>query len=76
MAFRHRDVRNDARDGSPELQQRLVATVAKIKIPVFLFQAQNDYSLNPQKALGAEFTRLGKQYEAMVYPAHGTLVAL
>ena len=61
-------------DGSPELQQRLVATVAKIKIPVFLFQAQNDYSLNPQKTLVAEFTRLGKPHEAMVYPAHGTTV--
>lgn len=59
-------------DASPELQQRLVATVAKIKIPVLLFQAQNDYSLNPQMTLGAEFRRLGKPYEAMVYPAHGT----
>jgi dienelactone hydrolase len=58
-------------DASPELQQRLVATVAKIKIPVFLFQAQNDVSLNPQKVLGAEFKRLGKRYEEMVYPAHG-----
>jgi len=58
-------------DGSPELQQRLVATVAKIKIPVFLFQAQNDYSLNPQKVLGAEFKRMGKRYEEMVYPPHG-----
>ena len=61
-------------DASPELQQRLVATVAKIKIPVLLFQAQNDYSLNPQKTLVAEFARLGKPYEAMVYPAHGTTV--
>lgn len=59
-------------DGNPELQQRLVATVAKIKIPVLLFQAQNDYSLNPQKVLTAEFTRLGKPFEAMIYPAHGT----
>lgn len=61
-------------DGNPDLQERLLATVAKIKIPVFLFQAQNDYSLKPQQVLGAEFTRLGKQYEAMVYPAHGSTV--
>jgi dienelactone hydrolase len=59
-------------DGSPELQQRLVATVSKIKIPVLMFQAENDYSLNPQKVLGAEFKRLGKRYEEMVYPPHGT----
>ena len=42
---------------------------------MLLFQAQNDYSLNPQKTLVAEFARLGKTYEATVYPAHGTTAA-
>ena len=62
-------------DGSPELQQRLIATVAKIRIPVLMFQAQNDYSLNPQKTLGAEFLRLAKTYDSTVYPVHGTTAA-
>jgi dienelactone hydrolase len=58
--------------GSPALRTKLVAAVAKIQIPVFLLQAQNDYSLQPNKALAAEFDRQAKPYRMRTYSPFGS----
>lgn len=46
----------------------MVAAAAKIKIPVFLLQAENDLSTGPTTTIDAEFTRLGKPHKAVIYP--------
>ena len=56
-------------NGNPVLRDRLVKAVAKISIPMFLVQAENDATTAPTTTLGAEFARLGKPYKAMIYPA-------
>ncbi len=50
------------------LRARLEAGIAKIDIPVFLIQPPRDASLRPARELGAEFTRLKKDYRGKVWP--------
>jgi hypothetical protein len=58
-------------DGNPELQARLVRAVKGAKEPIFLLQAENDYSLGPSQALGPELERKGPPNRARVYPPFG-----
>jgi len=39
---------------------------------MFLFQAQNDFDLSPNKTLVEEMQSVGKSAELKVYPAFGT----
>src|SRR5262245_26657712 len=55
-------------NANPLLQQRLIAAVQKIEIPVFLIQPPKDASLEPSRVLGGEFQRLGKRYAGKIYP--------
>jgi carboxymethylenebutenolidase len=55
-------------DRNPPLRARLLAGVARIKIPVMLLQPPRDASLGPSRDLGAEFARLHKAYSGKVYP--------
>jgi dienelactone hydrolase len=55
-------------DHNAPLRARLIAGVAKIDIPVFLMQPPRDASLAPARDLGAEFTRLRKDYRGKVWP--------
>lgn len=54
-----------------ELQQRLVDTVRRARVPIFILQAQNDYHLGPSELLGPELRRKGAPNRARVYPAFG-----
>lgn len=56
---------------APALQAALLDAVRATTVPLFLIQAQNDYSLAPTYALGAELARLGKPHETRVYPPNG-----
>ncbi len=58
--------------GSRELRSALIEAMSRVTIPLFLIQAQNDFSLAPLYALGGELARLGKVHEARVYAANGT----
>jgi carboxymethylenebutenolidase len=58
-------------DGSPELRERLLATVRKITIPVMFLQAANDYSLVPTLAMADELSRLSKPNVRKIYPPVG-----
>jgi dienelactone hydrolase len=57
--------------GNPLLQDRLVAAVRRIEMPVFLIQPAKDMSLEPSRVLGDEFRRLNKPFKGKVYPATG-----
>jgi dienelactone hydrolase len=58
-------------EGNPELQERLERAVRKARAPMFLVQAENDYSLGPSEILGAELERKGEQNRVCVYPPYG-----
>lgn len=55
----------------PELRDRLLRAVQEAATPVFLVQAQNDYSLGPSETLGAELERKGAPNQVRVYPPFG-----
>ena len=59
-------------DRSPPLRARLVTAVDHAKMPIFLIEATNDYSIEPTKMLSAEMERLHKPYRSRIYPAVGT----
>jgi len=54
-----------------ELQDRLLRAVDLAKAPVFLIQAENDYSLAPSHALTKEATKKHKDFQSKIYPAFG-----
>jgi dienelactone hydrolase len=58
--------------GNPELQERLLRAVKAARAPMFLLQAENDYSLGPSEVLGKELKRKGEPNRARVYPAYGS----
>jgi carboxymethylenebutenolidase len=53
------------------LQDRLVRAVDLAKAPVFLIQAENDYSLAPSRALSKEANKKKKDFQSRIYPAFG-----
>ncbi len=54
------------------LRERLLSAIAKAKAPIFLLQAENDYSLGPSEVLGAAIRKKGAPNQAKVYPPFGT----
>ncbi|HEY6291646.1 MAG TPA: prolyl oligopeptidase family serine peptidase [Terriglobia bacterium] len=57
---------------NPPLQDRLLRAVDQAKAPVFLIQAENDYSLAPSRALAKEARKKQKDFQSKVYPAFGS----
>jgi carboxymethylenebutenolidase len=55
-----------------ELRKRLLKAVLDAKAPLFLIQAQNDYSLGPSEVLGPIIKRKGPPNQAKIYPPYGT----
>jgi carboxymethylenebutenolidase len=55
-----------------ELRKRLLKAVLEAKAPLFLIQAQNDYSLGPSEFLGPIIIRKGPPNQARIYPPYGT----
>ena len=54
------------------LQDLLVRAVALAKAPVFLIQAENDYSLAPSRILSKEAIKKKKDFQSKIYPAFGS----
>jgi dienelactone hydrolase len=61
-----------AQSWNPVLADRLKAAVNRARAPIFIIQAQNDYSLEPSKVLGAELEKKGPPNRAKIYPPFGT----
>jgi dienelactone hydrolase len=55
-----------------ELRKRLLEATRDAQAPLFLIQAQNDYSLGPSEVLGAMIERKGPPNQARIYPPYGT----
>ena len=53
------------------LQDRLIRAVDQAKAPVFLIQAENDFSLGPSHALSKEANKKHKDFQSKIYPAFG-----
>lgn len=59
-------------DQNHPLQELLIRAVDRGKAPVFLIQAENDYSLSPSRVLSKEANKHHKDFQAKVYPAFGS----
>jgi len=53
------------------LQDHLMRAVDLARAPVFLIQAENDYSLGPSHALSKEANKKHKDFQSKIYPAFG-----
>jgi carboxymethylenebutenolidase len=58
--------------GNTELRKRLLEAVLGAKAPLFLIQAQNDFSLGPSEVLGPMIKRKAPPNQARIYPPYGT----
>jgi len=56
---------------APELQSLMTRAVRHSNVPIFFFQAANDYDLSPSNTLSAAMKDAGKTYELKIYPAYG-----
>lgn len=56
---------------SPGLQELMKAAVRKSDVPIFFFQAENDFDLSPSKVLSAEMKQAGKDATLKIYPPYG-----
>jgi hypothetical protein len=53
------------------LADRLTQAVRHASVPIFIIQAQNDYSLEPIRVLGKELSKKDAPNRAKVYGAFG-----
>jgi carboxymethylenebutenolidase len=56
---------------NPQLRAAMIRAVQNSKIPIFFFQAANDYNLSPSKTLSATMKSVGRPYELKIYPTYG-----
>jgi carboxymethylenebutenolidase len=66
------DAAGGAENWSSAVADGMIEAGRQARAPVFLFQAANDYSLEPTQRLGEEMRRAGRAYEAKIYPAFGS----
>lgn len=57
---------------SPQLRARMTTAVRNAKVPIFFFQAENDFDLAPTQVLSAAMREAGKRFEVKIYPTFGT----
>jgi carboxymethylenebutenolidase len=65
------DAAGGAENWSSAVAGGMIEAARQARAPVFLFQAANDYSLEPTQRLSEEMRRAGRAYEAKIYPAFG-----
>lgn len=56
---------------APQLRTAMTRAVRSARMPIFFFQAANDYDLSPSKTLSAAMKDAGKPYELKIYPPYG-----
>jgi carboxymethylenebutenolidase len=57
---------------NPQLQDLLIRAVDLAKAPVFLLQAENDYSLAPTRALSSEAKKKQRDFQSKIFAAFGS----
>jgi dienelactone hydrolase len=65
------DAAGGAETWSSALATVMIDAVQHSRAPIFLFQAANDYSLEPTERLGEAMRRAGRVYETKIYSAFG-----
>jgi len=61
-----------AQSWNPVLADRLKQAVRQAGRPIFIIQAQNDYSLEPCRVLGSELQLKGAPNQVKIYPSFGS----
>jgi carboxymethylenebutenolidase len=56
---------------APEVQVLMTRAVRNARVPIFFFQAENDYDLSPSRVLSAAMKDAGKKFELKIYPPFG-----
>jgi len=56
---------------APQLQTTMTRAVRNARAPIFFFQAENDWSLEPTKLLSEAMNQAGKPFVAKIYPSFG-----
>jgi len=56
---------------TPTLRATMLEAAGQLRVPIYLVQAENDYSTAPTRELAAELARLGKPHQATIFPAFG-----
>jgi dienelactone hydrolase len=57
---------------APELQTLMKRAVRNARVPIFFFQAENDFDLTPSRVLFAEMQQAGKEAQLQIYPPYGS----
>jgi carboxymethylenebutenolidase len=56
---------------APQLQATMTRAVRNAKAPIFFFQAENDWNLEPTKVLSEAMKESGKPVQTKIYPSFG-----
>jgi len=56
---------------SPEVQALMTRSVRNARVPIFFFQAENDWDLSPSRTLAAVAESAGHPYQIKIYPPFG-----
>jgi len=56
---------------SPEVQTLMIRAARKARIPVFFFQAENDFDLSPSRILAQTMQETGKKFKLKIFPEFG-----
>lgn len=56
---------------SPQFRERMAEAARNAKLPLFLAQAENDYSTQPTRVLGDVLCASGKVHRSRIYPPFG-----
>ncbi len=56
---------------TPLLRETMLSAARRLAVPLYLIQAENDYSTAPTREIATELQRLGKVHQAKVFPAFG-----
>ncbi len=57
---------------APELQALMKRAVRNSRVPIFFFQAENDFDVTPSRILAAEMNDAGRQAQLKIYPPFGS----
>jgi len=60
---------------APLLQTAMERSVRNARVPIFFFQAANDYDLSPSRVLADTMRAAGKEFELKIYPPFGKSVS-
>ena len=56
---------------APELRTLMSRSVRNATVPIFFFQAANDYDLSPSRTLSTVMKDAGRTYKVKIFPSYG-----